>query len=92
VASSARQQRPDRRAVLAASHLAGLDRTSYINWNLVPWYVSATRAAAIPTAQDGAGRAALRRPDSPVLPLITSPHPSASARRSRPALEDDILL
>jgi len=34
----------------------------------------------------------LRRPDSPVLPLVTSPHPSVSARRSRPTFEDDTLI
>lgn len=34
----------------------------------------------------------LRLPDSPVLPLITAPHPSASARRGRPAFEQDITI
>jgi hypothetical protein len=32
----------------------------------------------------------LRQPESPVLPLVCAPHPSASARRSRPAFEQDI--
>ena len=34
----------------------------------------------------------LRRRDSPVLPLIVAPHPSVSARRGRPAFEDDIVI
>ena len=34
----------------------------------------------------------LRRPDSPVLPLVCAPHPSSSTRRrSRPDFENDIL-
>jgi hypothetical protein len=102
------------------SHLAGLDRTSYINWNVVPWYVSATRTAATPTKRDASDALPylhqfvsaltglrvvvvmggfaehwwlqyLRQPESPVLPLITSPHPSASARRSRPHLKTTFL-
>ena len=34
----------------------------------------------------------LRQPESPVLPLICAPHPSASARRSRPGFETDITI
>jgi uracil-DNA glycosylase len=34
----------------------------------------------------------LREPDSPVLPLITAPHPSSSARRSRPQFEQEIAI
>jgi uracil-DNA glycosylase len=34
----------------------------------------------------------LREPDSPVLALITSPHPSSSARRSRPQFEQEIAI
>ena len=34
----------------------------------------------------------LRRPDSPVLPLVCSPHSSASARRSRPDFEREISV
>jgi uracil-DNA glycosylase len=34
----------------------------------------------------------LREPDSPVLPLITAPHPSGSTRRSRPQFEDEIAI
>lgn len=32
----------------------------------------------------------LRQPDSPVIALITSPHPSVSARRGRPGFEEEI--
>lgn len=32
----------------------------------------------------------LRQPDSPVTALITSPHPSVSARRGRPEFEEEI--
>jgi hypothetical protein len=35
------------------SRQAGLDRRSYINWNVVPWYVSATGRAANATSADG---------------------------------------
>lgn len=31
------------------SHQVGLDRQIFINWNVVPWYVSATRSVATPT-------------------------------------------
>jgi uracil-DNA glycosylase len=34
----------------------------------------------------------LRRPESPVLPLVCAPHPSASARRSRPRFESEIAI
>ncbi len=34
----------------------------------------------------------LRRADSPVLGLIVAPHPSASARRSRPNFEQEISI
>lgn len=99
---------------------AGLDPGTYLNWNIVPWYVSATgrTANASPTdAQEALPRLHeflsvlpglrvvvvmggfaehwwlrfLRRPDSPVLPLVCAPHPSSSARRSRPGFEGDIL-
>lgn len=100
---------------------AGLPRNAYINWNIVPWYVSATGANANASPADG--RAALpylhqfvslltalrvivlmggfaehwwlrylRRADSPVLALIVAPHPSASARRSRPDFEQEISI
>jgi uracil-DNA glycosylase len=101
------------------SSQAGLDRASYLNWNAVPWYVSATGKAANATNADGQAALPylhqfvsllsslrvvvvmggfaerwwlryLRRPDSPVLPLVLAPHPSASARRSRPGFEGDI--
>jgi uracil-DNA glycosylase len=100
---------------------AGLDPRTYVSWNVVPWYVSATGNAANATSADGAealpylhqfaalltelrvvvvmgGFAEhwwlryLRHPESPVLPLICAPHPSRSARRSRPAFEDDITI
>ena len=100
---------------------AGLDRASYISWNVVPWYISENHKSANATAADG--REALpylhqfiqrlpalrivvvmgvlaescwlrylRRPDSPVLPLVTTAHPSASSRRGRPAFEQDIAV
>lgn len=100
---------------------AGLDPRTYMNWNVVPWYVSATGKAA--NAADVDGEAALpylhqfvalltelqvvvamggfaerwwlrylRRPESPVLPLVCVPHPSASARRSRPRFESEITI
>ena len=98
---------------------AGLDRSTYINWNAVPWYVSATGHAANAARADGQAALPylhqfvtllaelrvvvvmgafaehwwlryLRQADSPVLPLITAPHPSVSARRSRPAFEQEI--
>jgi hypothetical protein len=106
---------------LRLSAKAGLDKRSYLNWNAVPWYVSATGKSA--NASPGDGRAALpylhqfvmlltelrvvvvmgafaehwwlrylRQADSPVLPLITAPHPSASARRSRPDFEQEIVI
>jgi uracil-DNA glycosylase len=106
---------------LRLSGKAGLDRRSYLNWNAVPWYVSATGKAANASPADG--RAALpylhqfvmlltelrvvvvmgafaehwwlrylRQADSPVLPLITAPHPSASARRGRPDFENEIVI
>ena len=34
----------------------------------------------------------LRRPESPVLPLVCAPHPSFSARRGRPTFASDILI
>lgn len=34
----------------------------------------------------------LRQADSPVVGLIVSPHPSASARRSRPDFEQEIAI
>jgi uracil-DNA glycosylase len=100
---------------------AGLDPRTYVSWNVVPWYVSATGKAANATSADGAAalpylhqfvalltelRAVvvmgefaehwwlryLRQPESPVLPLICAPHPSASARRSRPGFETDIAV
>jgi uracil-DNA glycosylase len=101
------------------SRQAGLDRRSYINWNVVPWYVSATGRASNATPADGQkalpylhqfvtllselrvvvvmGAFAehwwlqyLRRDASPVLPLVTGPHPSANARRGRPDFEREI--
>jgi uracil-DNA glycosylase len=106
---------------LRLSAKAGLDRSSYLNWNAVPWYVSATGKAANASPADG--RAALpyldqfvkllpelrvvvvmgafaehwwlrylRQADSPVLPLITAPHPSAGARRGRPDFEKEIEI
>jgi hypothetical protein len=103
------------------SRETGLDRNSYINWNAVPWYISATGITANATHADG--RTALpylhqfvmlltelrvvvvmgafaeycwlrylRQADSPVLPLISAPHPSASARRSRPDFESEIAI
>lgn len=103
------------------SQAAGLDRSSYINRNAVPWYVSTTGKAANATPADGnaalpylhcfvsclkdlrvvvvmGGFAErcwlryLRHADSPVVPLIVSPHPSASARRGRPEFEQEIAI
>jgi uracil-DNA glycosylase len=103
------------------SHDARLQRNSYINWNVVPWYVSGTGSNANATAADGqtalpylhqfvslltalrvvvvmGGFAEhwwlryLRRADSPVLPLIVAPHPSASSRRGRPDFEQEISI
>jgi uracil-DNA glycosylase len=103
------------------SREAGLDPRTYVNWNVVPWYVSATGKTANATSADGAaalpylhqfvtlltelrvvvlmGRFAehwwlryLRQPESPLLPLLCAPHPSASARRSRPGFETDIAV
>jgi uracil-DNA glycosylase len=34
----------------------------------------------------------LRLPESPVLPLICAPHPSASSRRGRPGFENEIAV
>ncbi len=103
------------------SHDAGLPRNAYVNWNIVPWYVSATRANVNASSADGQAalpylhqfvsqlttlRAVvlmggfaehwwlryLRRAESPVLAVIVAPHPSASARRSRPDFEQDIFI
>jgi uracil-DNA glycosylase len=100
---------------------AGLDPRTYLNWNVVPWYVSATGKAVNATSADGAAALPylhrfvllltelrvvvvmggfaerwwlqyLRQLESPVLPLICAPHPSASARRSRPGFEADIAI
>lgn len=100
---------------------AGLDRSSYINWNAVRWYVSATSKTINASPTDG--QAALpylhqfvsqlkdlqvvvvmgtfaehwwlryvRLARSPVVRLIAAPHPSASARRSRPDFEREIAI
>lgn len=103
------------------SREAGLDPRTYVNWNVVPWYVSATGKSANATSADGAAALPylhqfvtlltelrvvvvmggfaefwwlryLRQPESPVLPLVCAPHPSASARRSRPGFEADIAI
>jgi uracil-DNA glycosylase len=103
------------------SREAGLDPRTYVNWNIVPWYVPATDRAANATSADGAAALPylhqfvalltelrvvvvmggfaerwwlryLRQPESPVLPLICAPHPSASARRGRPGFEADIAV
>lgn len=100
---------------------AGLDPCTYVNWNVVPWYVSATGKSANATSADGAAALPylhqfvtlltelrvvvlmggfaehwwlryLRQPESPVLPLLCAPHPSASARRGRPEFEADIAV
>jgi uracil-DNA glycosylase len=103
------------------SRQAGLGRRSYMNWNVVPWYVSATGRAANATPSDGQAALPylrqfvallselrvvvvmgafaehwwlqyLRQPGSPVLPLITAPHPSVSARCGRPDFEREIAV
>jgi uracil-DNA glycosylase len=103
------------------SRQADLDRRSYISWNAVPWYVSATGRNA--NATRAHGQAALpylhqfvtllrelhvvvvmggfaehwwlrylHQEDSPVLLLITAPHPAAGARRGRPDFEREISV
>jgi uracil-DNA glycosylase len=42
------------------SQLADLDRGSFINWNVVPWYVSATATVANPTEPSRCARTCRR--------------------------------